>query len=419
MSKAVRVIFILAVLAALFVPAMIAMNYVAIAQIYSYSTDHLANLLGMNLYLIRAAVVLAMVPFFYALKLFFSLNSTKRKIGSGIMTAFVVLYNIGLYQATHDLYFTFQEGRILKWYAITPDGVKLFDRAGVDPNYGIPLKPVTPEVIRNLKMIEKGDFRTVDPSQAAWFNPISGDPTLWYYQSPEGGFEFYNKPGFHPFTNEPLRPVTKEIYFRWKERLKASPAAIPGTPEKSTTQAVRLDSGSPDVKVGRREQRLAEFRTLLNPVGLAAGKRNIAIMIAASGSASGFAPEQALYGHLKPDRGHLITDLFRQDLITRGYFNDLYQGDKELLKLATNASRVDYLILGRLNYSFRRGTHVDNDLVSCEITLSFKAINQAGDVVRGDSFRVVGPGFSENAALERGIELLSDQFYERILKPIL
>ena len=37
---------------------------------------------------------------------------------------------------------------------------------------------------------------------------------------------------------------------------------------------------------------------------------------------------------------------------------------------------------------------------------------------KSDSIRVVGPGFSENAAMEHAIELLSERFSERILTPI-
>ena len=207
-----------------------------------------------------------MVPFLYGLKLVFSVNSTKRKIGSGLMTVFVVVYNIGLYQATRDVYFGFREGKVLKWYAITPEGVRFFDRAGVEPNYGISLKPVTPEVIRNLKVIEKGDFRTIDPARVAWFNPITGDPQLWYYQYPDRTIEFYNKPGYHPFMNEPLQPVTKEIYVQWRERAKTNmssettQAAAPDAaviPSRPATQVMSRDSGGHTGAIVPRARSLA------------------------------------------------------------------------------------------------------------------------------------------------------------------
>jgi hypothetical protein len=48
--------------------------------------------------------------------------------------------------------------------------------------------------------------------------------------------------------------------------------------------------------------------------------------------------------------------------------------------------------------------------------MTCKVINTAGDVVREDSIQVVGPGFTESAAIERSIELLYDQFTQRILQ---
>jgi len=106
-------------------------------------------------------------------------------------------------------------------------------------------------------------------------------------------------------------------------------------------------------------------------------------------------------------------------MIARGYFNDLYQDDKELVRLATSTARIDTLILGRLQYSFRNAAPIDKDLVSCDIIVSCKVINHDGDVTGSDSFRVVGPGFSNDAALERGLELLAAQFTQRVLKPLL
>jgi len=428
MSKVFRVIFILLVLAALFIPLIIAMRYVAIAQIYSYFVNSLASLLGINLYLIRVLVALAMIPFFYAIKLFFSVNSNKRRMGSALMTALMVFYNIGLYFATRGVKFSIK-GDPLQWCAVTGKGVRCFDRGGFDPESGRPLFQRTPEVSARLDLIESGSLQLVDPAKVQqWFNPYTHDPVLWYYEAPDGEFEFYNQPTNHPFTNEVLRPVTAEVHSRWRERTKAAAMSTHGTPAAPASahkSASSTDAGvggtagsrSPSPNVDPREQRRAALNGLLNSVNLAQGKRNIAILIDTPNTNSGFAPDQALYGHLNRDKVNLITNLFRRDVIARGYFSDLYDGNKDMLQVAA-ASKVDYIILGRMQYSFKKAGQVDNDLVSCEITLNCKVVNQAGDVTGGNSFRVLGPGFSESAAIERGIELLSAQFSDRILKSI-
>ena len=198
-----------------------------------------------------------------------------------------------------------------------------------------------------------------------------------------------------------------------------SPAAVALTRPVAVTASRSAAHPPGPTAASQHEQRLAAFRTLLNPIHLAANKRNIAIFIDAGDATASIAPDQALYGHLTLDQAHLITDLFGHEVIARGYFNDLYHDDKELLTLATRTARVDALILGRLQYSFRKGAPIDTDLVSCDVILSCKVVNRDGDLTGSDSFRVVGPGFSNDAALERGIEILAQQFTQRILKPLL
>jgi hypothetical protein len=226
MNKLLKVGAILIVLSLLFIPAIIAMKYVAISQIYSHFVDSVSDLTGLNKYLVKAGVALMLIPLYIGLKLFFSINKTRRYIGVSILITLLAIYNLSLYNFTKDLYFAFSEGKALKWYALTPDGVKFFDKAGVEPVYGITLKPVTPEVIRNLKLLQKGDFRPVDPTNVQFFNPITGEPQVWYYQYPDGSLEFYDTPGYHPITGEPLKPATKQIYFEWQEKAKTRSVSV-------------------------------------------------------------------------------------------------------------------------------------------------------------------------------------------------
>jgi len=220
MNKWVKALVILIVLFFLFVPLIIATKYIAITQLYHHFVTTLSNLTGINQYLINAGVVLLMVPLYFGIRMFFSLNRQRRLIGISLLAVFLILYNIGLYQLTKDVQFSFSDGRTMKWYALTPEGVKFYDRSGVEPGYGIQLKPVTPEVIRHLKLIEKVEFNPVDPEKAIWFNPTTGDPQIWYYQSAGGIFEFFNKPGYHPLTGETLKPVNKQIHLEWLEKRK-------------------------------------------------------------------------------------------------------------------------------------------------------------------------------------------------------
>ena len=133
---------------------------------------------------------------------------------------------------------------------------------------------------------------------------------------------------------------------------------------------------------------------------------------------SGISPENALYNHLRTERANIIINLFKEESFkAKGFFREIYDGDTELLRQTDALSKIDNLILGRLSYSFQKGA--DKDLVSCNINFNYKVINKKGDIIRSDSISVIGPGFSEDAALERGLEMLAEKYSDRIFKTVL
>jgi len=222
--------------------AMPAWDIWMIWRVYSGYVETVSNLTGLNRYLVTAGALLMFVPFYYGATQLLSFSRRKRYIGGAILMVLAVLYNLSLYQVTKEMSFAFSGGAPQKWYALTPEGVKFYDRPGVDTTYGIPLKPVTPEVIRKLKLLQQGEFKPIDPSRATFFNPITGEAQVWYYKYPDGSLEFYDKPGFHPVTGTPLQPVTQEVYFEWGKTQKSKqPTASVG----EMAPGVRQSGGKP------------------------------------------------------------------------------------------------------------------------------------------------------------------------------
>jgi hypothetical protein len=425
MNKWLKVGAILFLLLLLFIPTIVAMKYVAISQIYSYFVDSISNVTGLNKYLVKAGVALMLVPLFIGLKLFFSIRKKRRYIGTAILVTLLVLYNLSLYHFTKDLYFAFSEGKVLKWYALTPEGVKFFDRPGVEPVYGMPLKPVTPDIIRNLKLLQKGEFKPVDPTNINWFNPITGEPQVWYYQYPDGSFEFYDKPGHHPITGDPLKAATKQIYFDWREKTKpkADSLKIPESLKKREDIKKPKDQQLAMAKkpeIDEREKRLNEFKSIINQSVITySDKPNIAMVIESLRTEGGLSPESTLINHLKKDKINIIDHFFKEAFKTKGYFREIYGGNTEILRQSDALSKIDYLIIGKIDYTFRKGSQIDRDLVSCNINFFYKVINKKGDIAKSDSINVIGPGFSEDAALERGLEMLAERHSDRIIKSFL
>jgi len=419
MNKWLKVGAILFLLLLLFIPTIVAMKYFAISQVYSHFVDSISNLTGLNKYLVKAGVALMLVPLLIGLKLFFSIRKKRRYIGTAILVTLLVLYNLSLYHFTKDLHFAFSEGKVLKWYALTPEGVKFFDRPGVEPVYGITLKPVTPEVIRNLKLLQKGDFNPVDPTKISWFNPITGDAQIWYYQYPDGSFEFYDKPGYHPVTGDPLKPATKQIHFEWREKAKTK------TPSVTYQDAIKKPKEQQQAmakrpEIDEKERRLNEFKSLVNQsITTYPDKPNVAIVVDSLRTEGGLSPENTLINFLKKEKVNIINHYFKEAFKTKGYFREIYGGNTEILKQSDALSKVDYMIMGKIDYTFKKGSQIDRDLISCNINLAYKVINKNGDIVKSDSVNVVGPGFSEDAALERGLEMIGERYSDRIIKSVL
>lgn len=204
-----------------------------------------------------------------------------------------------------------------------------------------------------------------------------------------------------------------------KEGIKEYSGAQKTTPvdPKPSKEQVASVKGTEKETVNRRGD---EFKSLINR-GLTThpGKTNVAMIIESPKSESGTIPEAALYRSLKTDRVHVVINLFKEELFkSKGFFREIYDGNTDLLSQTDALSKIDYLILGKLNYSFRKGSEIDKDLVSCNINFNYKVINRNCNVVRSDNISVVAPGFTNDAAMERGLEILSEKYSERIFSSL-
>jgi len=418
-----------------------------ILKIYDHIVSKFVNVSGLNQWLVKGVVIIALIPLLWVLPRVYFGKRKSKKIARAIGLIYIGVFFLTLYFVSKDLYFAHSGKDTLKWYALTPEGVRYYDSPGVDTIYGMPLKPVTPEVIRNLKLWENKNINLVDPQKATLFNPITGEHQVWYYLYPDGTFEFYDKPGYHPITGDPLKAITKEVYFEWKDKIKAKEdsvkireeeakkmkeqQAMAKRPEidekekrlKTDEEAKKRKEQQAMVKqpeMSERERRLIEFKSLISQsVMTSPDKPNVAIVIESLRSESGLSPEDTLVNLLKREGINIIEHYFKEGFKTKGYFKEIYGGSTEILKHSEALSKIDCIIIGRINYTSRKGSQIDRDLVSCNINFNYKVINKKGDIVKSDSLVVVSPGFSEDAALERGLEMLAERYSDRIMRPVL
>jgi hypothetical protein len=222
---------------------------------YKRYVDNFSQITGLDPYLANVVFLLFLVPFFIGVRSYlFSLKKTKRHTGLAILIALGVLYNAGLYFATRNQYFV---GADTKYYALVPGGVVFSTRPGTEPRYGVAFQPVTPEKIRWLLRIQKGQIQAVpDPARHDWFDSVTRDPLLWYYTDSDGNFHFFDGPGYAPATGDELKPVNPDIRHLWERRSRDRAEALP-TPAQVTAR-----QSANNVAVGEDPtRRLAQLRT--------------------------------------------------------------------------------------------------------------------------------------------------------------
>ena len=426
MNKIIKVGVIILVLLLLFLPTLYVLQYLTFSQLYFYVVDTVTNMTGLNTYLASAICILLLIPFIIGIRYLFSLNKVQRTIGMLITILLLSAYNLSLYFFTRDQYFAFDSGEGMKWYAVTPDGVKYYDKPGFDPVYRTPLQKVTPEAIKRLKSFEKGDLKVIDPDAASLFNPINGEPLVWYLRRPNGTFEFYDKPGFHPLTGKELKPATLQVIASWemfknKQNELLQKRNLEQEKLEAQRQAEEAERQKKVAEVKKREERLKELKSLINTSVISHGSHNIALAVLTESANSSLTqiPEDTLPDLLQLHSGkHKITSHYFTDVFKRkGYFAKVFNGRTSLLNEIGVFSSFDHVLLGRMNVTFKSNGVVDG-MVSCSINLTFKVFNKTGAMVDTGTVSIIGPGYSEEEALKRGLEMMIEKDANRILRSI-
>lgn len=175
-----------------------------IREVYSYVVNEVVSVTGISKVLVKGIVIILLLPLLWVIPVAIKRKHKLNKFAWAGVLAYVAVFFLSISYFSQNINFRHDQKETLKWYALTPEGVKYFDTPGIDPVYGIVLKPLTPDIIGRLKLLEKGDIKLIDPENFNLFNSITGEPQAWYYCSESNVYEFYDKPGFHPQSGSPL-----------------------------------------------------------------------------------------------------------------------------------------------------------------------------------------------------------------------
>lgn len=224
-----------------------------IKSVYFYVVDEIVSVTGFNRQLSGGIVLLLLLPLIWVIPVLFKRTHRNNKLAWATVLIYISVFFISMFFIGRGKYFKHRDKTPLQWYALTDKGLKLYDSPGFDPVSGIELKPVTPDIVRRIDLLKQGDPERTDPETAVWFNPITGEPQLWYCAVEENTFEFFNKPGYHPRTGKDLMPVSREFYTTW-QRLQAAVKKLKNTKKTSAPEDV---SASKSMQSGKSVKRSA------------------------------------------------------------------------------------------------------------------------------------------------------------------
>jgi hypothetical protein len=157
-------------------------------------------------------------------------------------------------------FFDLRSGEPVIWYAKNKNGnIELFSLMGFHPETGDELLPVTKEVVAFWKgqTTKPRVPQKVDPKTFVFFDQITGAPRAWYRRGPDGQYEFYDGPGFHPGTGDPLAVLTKDLVVKFQKEAAdqaRNQADAEATVKKNAAEAAKIRQEELE-KLSQSEQR--------------------------------------------------------------------------------------------------------------------------------------------------------------------
>ncbi|NUO09435.1 MAG: hypothetical protein HUU08_12280 [Candidatus Brocadia sp.] len=410
------------VILTLFIIPFIAISkHVAIYQIYSYFVDSIHDLTGLNKYLIQAVVLSMIVPLMIGLKWYFfsPINKKRRYIGLSILIAILISYNFSLYHFTKTSYFAFSKGKVLKWYAETPEGIRFFDAPGYDPKYGIELKQATPEMIVNLERKKRGmqprrmAYNSID--EIEFFDSLTGENKVWYYIDESGNYELYDSSGIHPVSRKQLKPVTEELVLQIKAKLEEDV-------RRKQEEALKIEQQRQEEAKRLEEQRKAQehedflkryllTRSFINN----SESQEVAVLVVDEGNNVSQDITQKIALSVKNERLNVVSSLFTDSFVSDGIFEGIFRGDANEVKKLELSKYIDYVILGKKIVIFSENPELQN-VITAKVSIEVHLVSAETGTIE-DSFTITetGAGFSKDAAEEILLERIPNVISQKIL----
>lgn len=186
----------------------------------NYVVSNIAARSGLSTFLVRGAVILLTIPFFWAVGKFtrnilglFNLGWNPLSFYKSTPGIVIVIYIAAFYLA---MYWASTSAYAYKYCGDTPEGIFVADGAGKDPVYGVETKPCSLVQIKELRAgngnIAHPRSLSVDqPESYEWFDGLTGKARVFYAVLPNGDYRFFDRSGVDPGSGQPLQPITPQI----------------------------------------------------------------------------------------------------------------------------------------------------------------------------------------------------------------
>jgi hypothetical protein len=161
------------------------------------------------------------------------------------------------------VFFSALTGEPIVWFTkgTAPHSIELFDLMGFNPRTGEELKPVTRQIADEWTLDQQQEAqrtppkRIANPETAVFFDPVTGQPKVWYWRSDAGEWEFYDNKGFHPRNGDELQVVNRDTLNRWQREL-----ADAQQRKKDTEAKAKADADERDRQARQKAQADIEAR---------------------------------------------------------------------------------------------------------------------------------------------------------------
>lgn len=295
-------------------------------------------------------------------------------------------------------YFGHTKGEAIKYYAVTPEGIRFFDFSGHDPKYGIELKIVTSDIMikyqkRSMGMQPK-KVEIVTIKNTEFFDHINGDPKVWYYLNSNGYYEFFDGPGFHPVYKVELQPVSADIIQAYQKKLN----------EIREKEALAEQN---KIQLEKEQKHILYFNkyfnlSMQNPPAF----KEAAVLIIDESHKERNDLNRIVGAYLESRKAKPLIGLFKTPFIQDEIFEKIFSGDSAKLKDLQVMKHADYVILGKISWNYKISPELQN-VISTEIGLDLKVIScENFAVIDSAYFSAVGVGFSNAEAERKGVEIM-------------